>query len=67
MHKKEEERERRESLENELLEAYRRHLNANHEQDNVDAEVDATIRDLDEEVENREDDDDFFVGLYDNV
>ena len=67
MRKKEEERERRESLENELLEAYRRHLNANHEQDNVDAEVDATIRDLDEEVENREDDDDFFAGLYDNV
>ena len=66
MHKKEEERERRESLENELLEAYRRHLNANHEQDNVDAEVDATIRDLDEEVENREDDDDFFAGLDDN-
>ena len=30
------------------------------------AEVDATIRELDEEVENREDDDDFFAGLADN-
>ena len=59
-------REHRESLENELLEAYRRHLNANHEQDNVDAEVDAMVRDLDEEDENHEDDDDFFAGLDDN-
>lgn len=61
-----EERERRESLENELLEAYRRHLNANHEQDNVDAEVDTMVRELDEEDENHEDDDDFFAGLDDN-
>lgn len=59
-------RERRESLENELLEAYRRHLNANHEQDNVDAEVDTMVRELDEEDENHEDDDDFFAGLDDN-
>ena len=61
-----EERERRESLENELLEAYRHHLNANHEQDNVDAEVDTMVRELDEEDENHEDDDDFFTGLDDN-
>lgn len=61
-----EERERRESLENELLEAYRRHLNANHERDNVDAELVATTRELDEEDENHEDDDDFFAGLADN-
>ena len=37
------------------------------EHDNVDAELDATIRELDEEDENHEDDDDFFAGLYDNV
>ncbi len=61
-----EERERRESLENELLEAFRRHLNANHERDNVDAELVATTRELDEEDENHEDDDDFFAGLADN-
>lgn len=59
-------RERRESLENELLEAYRRHLDAIHERDNAEAVTDATIRELDEEVENREDDDDFFASLDDN-
>lgn len=59
-------RERRESLENELLEAYRHHLNANHEQDNVDAEVDTMVRELAEEDETHEDDDDFFAGLDDN-
>lgn len=37
-------RERRESLENELLEAYRRRLGANHERDNAEAAVDAMIR-----------------------
>lgn len=59
-------RERRESLENELLEAYRRRLGAIHERDNAEAVTDATTRELDEEVENREDDDDFFAGLDDN-
>lgn len=39
-----EERERRESLENELLEAYCRRLGANHERDNAEAAVDAMIR-----------------------
>lgn len=34
--------------------------------DNADAELDATIRELDEEDENHEDDDDFFAGLDDN-
>ena len=61
-----EEIERCESLENELLEAYRRRLGAIHERDNAEAVADATIRELDEEVENREDDDDFFAGLDDN-
>ena len=37
-------RERRESLENELLEAYRRRLGAIHERDNAEAAVDAMIR-----------------------
>ena len=59
-------RERRESLENELLEAYCRRLGANHERDNAEAAVDAMIRELDEEDENHEDDDDFFAGLDDN-
>ena len=33
---------------------------------NADAELDATIRELDEEDEKHEDDDDFFAGLADN-
>ena len=37
-------RERCESLENELLEVYRRRLGANHERDNAEAAVDAMIR-----------------------
>ena len=37
-------RERRESLENELLEAYRRRLGAIHERDNAEAAVDTMIR-----------------------
>lgn len=37
-------RERCESLENELLEVYRRRLGANHERDNAEAVVDAMIR-----------------------
>ena len=37
-------REHRESLENELLEAYRRRLGAIHERDNAEAAVDAMIR-----------------------
>lgn len=48
------------------VEAYHEELDTNHEQDNVDAELDATIRELDEEDENHEDDDDFFAGLADN-
>ena len=61
-----EERECRE-MEDGPVEAYHEELDTNHEQDNVDAELDATIRELDEEDENHEDDDDFFAGLYDNV
>lgn len=62
------EREARERCEMEdgLVEAYHEELDTNHEQDNVDAELDATIRELDEEDENHEDDDDFFAGLADN-
>lgn len=59
-------RERRESRENELLEAYRRQLDANHERYNAETAVDTTIRELDEEDENHEGDDDFFAGLDDN-
>ena len=61
-----EERERRE-MEDGPVEAYHEELDTNHEQDNVDTELDTTIRELDEEDENHEDDDDFFAGLYDNV
>lgn len=58
-------RERRE-MEDGPVEAYHEELDTNHEQDNVDAELDATIRELDKEDENHEDDDDFFAGLDDN-
>ena len=50
-------------------EAYHEELDTNHEWDNADAEVNALIRELDEEDEedeNHEDDDDFFAGLDDN-
>ena len=60
-----EERECRE-MEDGPVEAYHEELDTNHEQDNVDAELDTTIRELDEEDENHEDDDDFFAGLDDN-
>lgn len=59
-------RERRE-MEDGPAEAYHEELDTNHEWDNADAEVNALIRELDEEDENHEDDDDFFAGLYDNV
>ena len=61
-----EERERRE-MEDGPAEAYHEELDTNHELDNADVEVNALIRELDEEDENHEDDDDFFAGLYDNV
>ena len=60
-----EERERRE-MEDGPTEAYHEELDTNHEWDNADAEVNALIRELDEEDENHEDDDDFFAGLDDN-
>lgn len=53
-------------MEDEPAEAYHEELDTNHEWDNADAELDATIRELDEEDENHEDDDDFFAGLADN-
>lgn len=34
--------------------------------DNAEAAVDATIREIEEEDENHEDDDDLFTGLDDN-
>ena len=58
-------RERRE-MEDGPAEAYHEELDTNHEWDNADAEVNALIRELDEEDENHEDDDDFFAGLDDN-
>ena len=60
-----EERERRE-MEDGPAEAYHEELDTNHELDNADVEVNALIRELDEEDENHEDDDDFFAGLDDN-
>lgn len=58
-------RERRE-MEDGPAEAYHEELDTNHELDNADVEVNALIRELDEEDENHEDDDDFFAGLDDN-
>lgn len=60
-----EERECRE-MEDGPVEAYHEELDTNHEWDNADVEVNALIRELDEEDENHEDDDDFFAGLDDN-
>ena len=69
-----EERERRE-IEDGPAEAYHRELDVNHEWDNAEAEVDAIIRDIEEEDEESEedeerdeeseeiDDDDFFARL----